>query len=201
MARPSDNRRDEAIATIRRLCTQHGTKDGGRLARQQFADIPIGTWGHWRVDALGPAPDRAERERDARIAVAAEVRESIPPMTKLVSTDAQALPAARRALDFWRMIDELDEDARLLRDYAVTTMPDGTRKLRVPFALRDAHRMRTDLMRLALQHAEIAWSTERAQKYQEAIIAAIGEVSPDVQRLVVNRVRRLQSEFRDREGV
>ncbi|WP_158756226.1 hypothetical protein [Dyella sp. S184] len=122
-------------------------------------------------------------------------------MTKLVSSEADVLPAAHRALDFWRMLDELDADTRLLRDYAVTTMPDGTRKLRVPFALRDAHRMRTDLMRLALQHAEVAWSTERMRQMYDAILDVIGEVSPDVQRLVLDRLRRLQSELKDRDGV
>lgn len=201
MARPPDSRRDEAISTIRRLCTEHGLKEGCRLARKQFADVPDGTWGRWRVNALGPAPDREEMEGEARAAVAAEVRENIPAVTKLVSADAEAVPAARRALDFWRMLNELDDDARLLRDYAVTTAPDGTRKVRVPFALRDAHRMRTDLVRLALQHAEVAWSTERARQFHDAIIAAIGEVSPDLQRAVLERLRRLNDEFKERYGV
>ncbi|KGW21754.1 hypothetical protein [Burkholderia pseudomallei] len=201
MARPPDNRRDEAIATIRRLCAEHGLKEGCRLARQQFADVPDGTWGRWRVNALGPAPDREEMEREARAAVAAEVRENIPAVTELVSAAPEAMPAARRALDFWRMLNELDDDARLLRDYAVTTAPDGTRKVRVPFALRDAHRMRTDLVRLALQHAEVAWSTERTRQFHDAIIAAIGEVSPDLQRAVLERLRRLNEEFKERYGV
>jgi len=201
MARPPDNRRDEAIATIRSLCAEHGLTEGCRLAREQFPGVPDGTWARWRVHALGPAPDREELERAARTAVAAEVRESIPRPAELVSTEAEVVPAARRALDFWRMLDELDDDARLMRDYAVTTNPDGSRKLRVPFALVNAHRMRVDLVRLALQHAEVAWGTERARQLHGAVIAAIGEVSPELQRKVIDRLRHLNAEMLDRTGV
>jgi hypothetical protein len=176
-------------------------KVGGRMAREQFSDIPHGTWGRWRVEALGPAPDREEREREARGKVAREVRESIPHLTKLVSDDAEAIPATRRALDFWRLLGELDQDAQLLRSYAVTTAADGTRKLRVPFALVNAHRMRIDLMKLALQHAEVAWSTERTRQFHDAIIDVIGEVSPDLQRLVLERLRLKQNEFQKQYGV
>jgi len=198
MARPPDNRRDDAIATIRRLCAEHGIKEGSRLAREQFADVPDGSWGRWRVQALGREPERDDLEREARAAVAAEVRENVPAVTELVSSDAEAMPAARRALDFWRMLDELDEDARLLREYAVTTGADGKRKVRVPFALRDAHRMRCDLIRLALQHAEAAHGVERTARLHEAIIAEISAESSDMARRVIERLRRLSSEAEQR---
>lgn len=201
MARPPDNRRDEAIAIIRRLCAEHGMKEGCRLARELFPDVPDGTWGRWRVQALGPAPDREEVERQARTAVAAEVRENVPSVTQIAIADADVLPAARRAIDFWRLINELDDDARLMRDYAVTTNPDGTRKLRVPFALVNAHRMRADLIRLALQHAEVAWSAERNIQFQDAIIAAIGEVDRELQVRVIDRLRRLQKSNEEKYGV
>lgn len=194
MARPPDTRRNEAIGTIRRLCAEHGLKEGCRLAREQFSDIPDGTWGRWRVQALGRAPERDELEREARAAVAAEVRENIPAVTELVSADAEAMPAARRALDFWRMLDELDEDARLLREFAVTTGADGRRRVKVPFALRDAHRMRCDLIRLALQHAEAAHGVERTARLHEAIVAEIQAESPEMAKRVIDRLRSLSTE-------
>ncbi|KWA45810.1 hypothetical protein WL27_05370 [Burkholderia multivorans] len=194
MPRPSDPQRDDAIAAIRELAAQHGATEGVRRARERFPDVPRGTWGRWRAEALGPAPDREQLEREARAAVAAEVRENIPAVTELVSADAEAMPAARRALDFWRMLDELDEDARLLREFAVTTGPDGKRKVKVPFALRDAHRMRCDLIRLALQHAEAAHGVERTARLHEAIIAEIQAESPEMAKRVIDRLRRLSTE-------
>lgn len=197
MPRPSDPRRDQAVETMRRLCAEHGLKEGCRLAREQFSDIPDGTWGRWRVQALGRAPEREELERDARANMAAEVRENIPAVAELVPA-AEALPAQRRALDFWRMLDELDEDARLLREFATTTGLDGKRKVKVPFALRDAHRMRCDLIRLALQHAEVAWSTERAARFHDAILQEVSAESPELAGRIIARLKRVASEAEQR---
>ena len=71
-------------------------------------------------------------------------------------------------------------------------------KVRVPFALRDAHRMRCDLIRLALQQSEVAWSTERAAQFYQAIIDEISEESPECQRRIVERLRRVQGEAAQR---
>jgi hypothetical protein len=70
-------------------------------------------------------------------------------------------------------------DARLLRNYALAQGANGEMKVRVPFALRDAHRMRCDLIRIAIQHAEAAWSAERAQQFFDAVVEEVGAVSPD----------------------
>lgn len=198
MARPSDPRRELAIETIRSFCAERGLKEGCRLAREQFAEIPDGTWGRWRVRALGGVPERDIFEREACSVTSAEILKDIPVVADLVNSDVEALPAARRALDFWRMLDELDEDARLMREFALTRGGDGKRKVRVPVALRDAHRMRCDLIRLALQQAEAAHNVERAARFQEAIIAEIKAESPDIARRVIERLRRMASEGEQR---
>lgn len=76
------------------------------------------------------------------------------------------------------MLDELEHDARLMLDFALARGADGTVKVRVPFALRDAHRMRCDLIRLALAQAEAAWSVERAHSFFDAVVQPAGEESP-----------------------
>ncbi|WP_280114255.1 hypothetical protein [Microvirga sp. BSC39] len=43
MARSADALRDEVIAAIRRLTVEPGVKEGVRLAREQYPDIPDGT--------------------------------------------------------------------------------------------------------------------------------------------------------------
>ncbi len=187
MARPANHQRDEAIASIRTLTTQHGSKEGARLARQQFPEIPVGTWGRWRQQAVG---NTTGADALARATLAAEVRRNIPSPAQL----AASMPATRRALDFWRMLDELEQDAQLMRDFALARGSDGAIKLRVPFALRDAHRMRCDLIRLALQQAEVAWSAERAQVFFDAVIAEVAAVSPECQRSIMARLQRFNGE-------
>lgn len=195
MARPPDTRRDEAIAAIRGLCAEHGLKEGSRIARERFGDVPDGTWGRWRALALGRESERDEIEREARVVAATEVTDGIPSPEQLApAVVADPVPAMRRALDFWRMLDELEHDAQLLREFAVRKQPDGTMKVRVPFALRDAHRMRCDLIRLALQQAEVAHSAGRMANFNQAIIDAVGEESPECQRRIMVRLRQLQTE-------
>lgn len=188
MARPANHQRDEAIAALRSLTAQHGAKEGARLARERFPDVPSGTWGRWRQQAVGNV---AEADAQALGGLAAEVRRSIPSPEQLM---ADPVPATRRALDFWAMLDELEIDARLMRDFALARGADGSLKVRVPFALRDAHRMRCDLLKLALQQAETAWGVERAQNFFDAIVEAVGQESLDCQRRIMERLRDVGGE-------
>lgn len=188
MARPPNHQRDEAISLMRSLTAQHGAKKGLRLAREQFPDVPAGTWGRWRQMAVGNV---AGADAKALTSLAAEVRRNIPTPKQL---RADPVPATRRALDFWTMLDELEHDARLMRDFALARGADGAVKVRVPFALRDAHKMRCDLIRLALQQAEVAWSTERAATFYETVIHEIEAESPECQRRIMTRLARVQGE-------
>ena len=192
MARPANHQRDDAIAALRSLTAKHGAKEGARLARERFPDVPAGTWGRWRQQAVGNV---ADADAKALNSLAAEVRRSVPQPEALV---ADQVPATRRALDFWATLDELESDARLMRDFALSRGADGTVKLKIPFALRDAHRMRCDLIRLGLQQAEVAFGVQRAQEFFDAVVHAVGEESPDCQRRIMARLRSVQGEVAQR---
>ena len=201
MARRAHEQRDAAIETMRRLSNEHGVKEGCRLAREEFPAIAAPTWGRWRVEAVGYQPEQEARDTATRARVGREVRATIPAIGELAPAAVDVIPAQRRAIDFWRLIDELDQDAALMRAYAVTTLPDGTRKLRVPMALLNAHKMRADLIRLALEHASIAWSAERGREFQEAVIECVGEASRELQMAVIERLRRLRANNEAKYGV
>ncbi len=188
MARLPDPRRDDAIAALRELTAEHGARQGVRLARERFPDVPAGTWGRWRQQAVGNA---TEADAQALSRMAGEVRRAIPAPQALVQ---DPVPATRRALDFWAMLDELEHDARLMREFALARGADGAVKVRVPFALRDAHKMRTDLIRLALQQSEVAFGMERAREFFDTIIHAIGQESPECQRRIMERLRLVGGE-------
>lgn len=188
MARPANHQRDEAIAALRELTAQHGAKEGARLAREQFAHVPAGTWGRWRQMAVGNA---ADADAQALNSLAAEVRRSIPPPKALT---AGAVTGVRRALDFWNELDSLLADADLLRSYALAAGADGRIKVRVPRALVDSANMRRDLLKLALAQAETAWSVERAQTFFDAVIAEVGAESVECQHRIVARLRNVGGE-------
>lgn len=188
MARLPDPRRDDAIAALRTLTAQHGAKEGARLARERFQDVPLGTWSRWRQQAVGNATDA---NAQALTGLADEVRRAIPKPEALV---ADPVPATHKALNYWRLMDELESDARLMREYALARGADGAVKVRVPFALRDAHRMRCDLIRLALQQSEVAYGVQRAQEFFDAVIEAVGQESPECQRRIMQRLRDVGGE-------
>ncbi|MBY0411509.1 MAG: hypothetical protein K2Q97_15625 [Burkholderiaceae bacterium] len=192
MARPANHQRDDAIAALRSLTAQHGVKEGARLAREQFAAVPAGTWARWRQQAVGNAAGADDRALNG---LATQVRRSIPTPESLV---ADPVPSARRALKFWDMLDELEADARLMRDFALARGADGAVRLKVPFAMVNSHKMRCDLLKLALAQAEAAWSVERAQNFFDAIVEAVGQESPDCQRRIMERLRLVQGEAAQR---
>jgi len=191
MARPADPRRDAAIAAISELTRKHGVKNGLRLARKQFPDVPHATWGRWRQAAVG---NISETEAEAVQGLAPEVRANIPALQELAPATDDPVPATQRALNFWKMLDELERDAQLMRDFALSNSADGKIRLRVPPALRDAHRMRCDLIRLALQQAEVAWSAERAAQFYQTILDEIGAESPECKKRILARLHNVQSE-------
>ena len=191
MARPANPLRDEAITAIRTLTAQHGVKEGGRLAREQFPSVPHGTFMRWRQEAIGNVADADAR---AVAALGPEIRRNIPAPEALGQEIADPVPATHRALRFWEEMDLLLADADLLRAYALSTGQDGRLKVRVPRALVDASTMRQNLLKLALAQAEAAHGVQRAQEFFDAVIDAVGQESPECQRRIMERLRQVQTE-------
>ncbi|WP_152568983.1 hypothetical protein [Microvirga sp. BSC39] len=60
---------------------------------------------------MGNVAGQRKAAGDAVAALSAQVRDQIS-APEALATQAEAVPATRRALDFLRMLDELDDDAR-----------------------------------------------------------------------------------------
>ena len=197
MPRPADQKRNAAIAAIIDLTHQYGIKNGLAIARERFPGIPNATWARWRNAALGSV-DASKADADAVAGLSSEVRAEIPALHEIAPTVPDPLPATQRALKFWKMMDELEVDCQLMRDFALGKDANGKTVLKVPTALRDAHKMRCDLIRLAIEQASAAWSAERASTFYQAILEEIGAESPECQRRIMERLHRLQGEAAER---
>ena len=197
MPRPADPKRNAAIAAMIDLSHQYGIKNGLAIARERFPGIPNATWARWRNAALGSV-DANKAGTDAVIGLSSEVRAEIPALHEIAPAIPDPFPAIQRALNFWKMLDELEADYQLMRNHAIGKDANGATVLKVPPALRDAHRMRCDLIRLAIEQAGTAWSAERASTFYQAILEEIGAESPDCQRRIIERLHRLQGEAAER---
>ena len=193
MPRPVDPKRNAAIAAMIDLSHQYGIKSGLAIARERFPGIPNATWARWRNAALGSV-DASKADAEAVAGLSSEVRAEIPALHEIAPVVSDPFPATQRALKFWKMMDELEADYQLMRNHAIGKDENGETVLKVPPALRDAHKMRCDLVRLAIEQASAAWSAERASTFYQAILEEIGAESPDCQRRIIERLHRLQGE-------
>lgn len=195
MARPPNPLRDEAISAIRTLTAQHGAKEGVRLARALFPDVPHGTFMRWRQDAVGRFEDA---DAKAVAALGTEIRRTIPAPETLGRAISGTVPEQHRALRFWEQLDLLLHDADLLRSYAIAKGLDGQLKVRVPRALMDAASMRQSLLKIALAQAEVAYGVQRAQEFFAAVVEAVGNESPECQKRILERLASVQGEMAQR---
>ena len=193
MPRPADPKRNAAIAAMIDLSHQYGIKNGLAIARERFPGIPNATWARWRNSALGSV-NANKVEADAVAWLSSEVRGEIPALHEIAPAVSDPFQATQRALKFWKMMDEIEADCQLMRDFAITKNANGETVLKVPPALRDAHKMRCDLLRLLIQQADTACSAERASTFYQAILEEIGAESPECQRRIIERLHRLQGE-------
>lgn len=191
MVRPAAPERETAITMIRHYAEEHGIKEGVRLAREEFPNIPAASWARWRQKAIGSI---REGGNEIPSKLSTEIRAVIPTPDQLITSTADPVPALKNALRFWSALDELESDVQLMRNFALTKGSDGRPKVRVPSALRDAHKMRSDLLKFALQHAETAFGVERMSRLFEAVIEEVGSESSDCQRRITARLAELQTE-------
>jgi hypothetical protein len=194
MSRPANPDRPHAITHIRLLVKKHGHKHGAKLAREQYKHIAAPTWHRWVNEAIGDA--RFDAGRVAAENLAAEVVKNVPNPTAIVPGLVIEHPAtARRAIDFWKLLDGLEADAELLRNFATTLDQDGKRKVKIPRVLVDSAKLRSDLVRLALQYSSEVYGFDKMQQFNDAILAEIDQESPELTRRILARLRRLNGEL------
>ena len=184
MPRPADPKRNAVIAAMIDLTNQYGIENGLAMARERFPGIPNETWARWRNAALGSNhADKAEADAVAKLATTPEIASVTP----------NPLPAMHRVPSIWKMLDELEIDYQLLRDYAVSKDENGNIRLKAPSALRDAHKLRFDSIRIAAAEAETLFNAESSAAFFQAIMEEIGAESLECQQRIIERLKRLQS--------
>lgn len=192
MPRPADPQRFDALNQIRKYMLEHGEQEGQRLAKLDgYKHINKATWSQWC---------KLVREEDRQLAV--DVIRHVPhpgvpagqapPLTPITPATPEQRVAVRRALDFFREISVMADDAQLLAEYSVSVDPaTGVRKVRNPAMLAQSHKMRGVTLTLALKHAEAAWNLGRMEELYSAVIEAVGKADPEVRQAVLARLREL----------
>jgi hypothetical protein len=132
-------------------CGAHGPAEGPRRARHRFLDTPMPTWDRWVKMARGQDRDLAQ-----------EAAEVVPrPDTILAPRSVEQRAAMRQAIDFYGIVDRMAADAELLCAHSTSTDGQGVRRMKNPVLLIAGNRLRAELVRIGMKHAEVVWSIER----------------------------------------
>lgn len=90
------------------------------------------------------------------------------------------------------MLEELEADYQLLRDYAVSKDENGEIGFKAPSALHDVHKLRFDSIRITAAEAETVFNAERNAAFFRVIMEEIGAESLECQQRIFDRLKRLQ---------
>jgi hypothetical protein len=97
---------------------------------------------------------------------------------------------AEASINFLGRINNLYEDAEKLRAYSLNA--EGN--IKMPLFFSQSIKLRSDLLKTGIQTLQEIYDLRHMQGMYDAIVEAIGEASPDVQRHVIERLHRLNRE-------
>ncbi len=193
MAQP---RRKEALEAINAHLREVGSRDWEKL-EARFPDVPKATFWRWIKQVRDKQSDAPSRQKiqaaSKRVRQVVEDVEEVRGM--LPATPAPAYMASKGAeaeasINFLGRLNQLYEDAEKLREFSMT--PEG--KIKIPMFFSQSIKLRGDLLRTGITTLQEIYDLRMVQGFHDAIIEAIGEASPEVQKLVIDRLHRLNKE-------
>lgn len=193
MAHP---RKDEAIEAIKAHLRDVGSKEWDTLERQ-FADVPKATFWRWIKDVKDKLSDSPSPQKLQ--AASKKVRKIVEDLKEvggmLPATPSPAYLAAKGAeaeasMDFLGRLNLLYAEAEMLRDYSLNS--EGG--IRMPMYFHYSIKQRCNILQMGLSILQEVYDLRKVQEIHDAILEAVGKVSPEVQRKVIDRLRKLDRE-------
>lgn len=188
-------RDDKAI--VQRAIAQHLAESGSadwELVRQRFPNLPAATFWRW-VRELKAKPS-ADQLQAARTLLGATPGASIPagaalPAPVALTAVASGDRRARAGIHFFLELQQLMDDARLLRTFALT--PDGAR-VKNPRVLADSAKLRSNFLQLYLTALPQLYASDTTQRLYAAVIETIAACEPQVARQITEKLRALSED-------
>lgn len=190
MARKSD-KKETALQEIREAVKTHGEAVGLKLMRERYSDVPRSTWKRW-MDQLCLSP--------AEVAIR-EAKKAADHMPAAPSPQylAERPVEARRNLDFMARLEELYQEAEMLRDYSTGTATDAAgntfKKIKIPTYFAQSIKLRSDLLEGAVRTIQQVYDLQRMQRFYDVILEEIAAESPEVAQRITERLARLDAEI------
>lgn len=178
------DQREDVILAIKAAIHKYGIEAGPKIAREQYPDVPRSTWYRY-LKAAQASPI------DVAVAQAKKASKHLPAAPSPAYI-AEKPVEARKNIDMMSRLESLYADAEMLRAYAMT--PDGER-IRVPTFFAQSIKLRADLLETALKAVQEVWDLQRMQRFYDTILDEIGNVDPELQRRIVERLQELNEKM------
>jgi hypothetical protein len=174
MPQPPHADREPALSEIARCISEHGVKEGPKIARESFVHVHAATWCRWVKEMVGnPTRNSNRGELDGYEGPFS------PP---------KHLPQVARP-KFAQELDELRVDANMLRGFS--TKDDG-RTVKLPTFFLQQLKARIEIAKLAVQYAGLAADYEAQQAFYDSVVQEVAAESPDCARRIVTRLSALK---------
>lgn len=149
-----------------------------KIRAGEFQPLHKATWFRWVASIRGDRPERAA----VTARKAAKHLPAAPPPAYINQYPGRSV----RSLDILGRLDELYEDAKKLRDYALTE--EG--KVKSPKFLGESIKIRRDLLESALEAVKEVYNLERMEDFYRIILEEISDESSELGGRIIDRLRR-----------
>jgi hypothetical protein len=206
--KPREDQKPAVMLAINEHLNLHGPKNWGPC-QARFPDVSAATFWRWVKEAKATVETAAGKHGNAALAlkqkqirsqvelkpdrVAREIKSQLPaaPSPAVIAGGNPAL--MRETFNFMAFFGEIVEDSNLLRESTIIRNDDGTVKLRNPMMMDKSLQRRLSIIETYLHSIETLYNVERMRELYNLIIEEVGKVSPDLQRVILVRLRELNN--------
>lgn len=181
--------RKEAESSLQVYIEASGDKAPYKWLCDNFPGIPTAT--AYRMikrcqDRVAAATDaQKQKEQEAARALGAQLPQPISPAVVARSDPAEVA----KSVDFMMLYHDCVEDAYIIRESLRVKKDDGNFRVTNPVMMDRNIGRRLDLMKGYLQAMEAIYNQDRTREMYAIIVDEVGNVSPDVQRRILERLR------------
>lgn len=206
MARLTDEQKSVITNEIRDHILIEGPRNWDGLMAK-YPDVSRATF--WRLvketrermenQAAGEGPGAVreiQKRIRERVATPDQIKEKVKahlPVAPSPAVVAAAPQDAMEAFNFFAFFNQIVEDSMLARNQNIKVNPDGTTKIVNPMMFDRNLSQRRNLLNSYTQAVDTIYNMERIRDLYDMIIEAIGEASPEIQQVVLAKLRNLNN--------
>ena len=206
--KPREDQKPAVMLAINEHLNLHGPKNWSPV-QERFPDVSAATFWRWVKEAKANIETAAGKQGNAALAlkqkqirsqvelrperVQREIRAQLPVAPSPAVIAASSPELMRETFNFMAFFHEIVADSKLLRESTVIKDAEGNTRLRNPMMMDKSIQRRLSIMETYLHSIETIYNVERLRELYNLIITEVGKVSPDLQRVILVRLRELNN--------